>query len=120
MPGNTELKPGEVGNPNGRPIGSRNKRTTEIVNQIIATGNRDPLLTLSDLQQNSQDEGIRASAANMLAPYLHSKLGATPAPPPKIYLETQILLPCPYGQKTETAGEPVAHTDLLQCEFSSH
>jgi hypothetical protein len=82
--------PGESGNPNGRPLGSRNRRTKEIINQIIASGNKDPLLTLSDLQAKSDDEGIRATAANMLAPYLHSKLAAVPAPR---YIEHEFTLP---------------------------
>lgn len=81
---------GELGNPNGRPVGARNKRTTEIVNQIIASGNQDPLLTLSELQAKSQDEGIRATAANMLAPFLHSKWQSSPVPR---YVEHPIEIP---------------------------
>jgi hypothetical protein len=81
---------GESGNPNGRPVGARNRRTKEIIEQIIKSGNKDPLVTLSELQANSQDESIRASAANMLAPFLHSKLTATPAPR---FVETEITLP---------------------------
>jgi hypothetical protein len=96
MPGNpnpvpnSTWTPGVSGNPNGRPRGSRNIRTTEIVNQIIKSGNKDPLVTLSELQANSADEAIRATAANMLAPFLHSKLTATPAPR---FIETEITLP---------------------------
>jgi hypothetical protein len=78
--GNPSWVKGQSGNPSGRTPGARNKRTKEIVDQIIATGNKDPLLTLSDLQAQSEDEGIRATAASMLAPYLHSKLVAVPAP----------------------------------------
>ena len=96
MPGNpnpvpnSTWTPGVFGNPNGRPRGSRNIRTTEIVNQIIKSGNKDPLVTLSELQSNSADEAIRATAANMLAPFLHSKLTATPAPR---FIETELTLP---------------------------
>lgn len=89
--GDTRYQPGETGNPSGRPIGSRNKRTTLIVQQIINSGNKDPLVTLSELQANSTDEGIRATAANMLAPFLHSKLTATPAP--RFIETTELVLP---------------------------
>ena len=86
MPGSYEtyFKPGEVKNPNGRPVGSRNKRTQEVLDLIRAQGHKDPLVTLSELQNSADDEGIRATAANMLAPYLHSKLAAKPQPPTKI------------------------------------
>jgi hypothetical protein len=83
--------PGEVSNPNGRRVGSRNKRTAEIINQIINSGNKDPLVTLSELQANSSDESIRASAANMLAPFLHSKLQSVPTP--RFIETTELTLP---------------------------
>ena len=36
------FQPGQVGNPNGRPKGSRNKRTEELWNKLEARGDRDP------------------------------------------------------------------------------
>ena len=89
VPNSTWIQ-GVSGNPNGRPVGSRNRRTREIIEQIIKSGNKDPLVTLSELQANSTDEAIRATAANMLAPFLHSKLTATPAPR---FIETELTLP---------------------------
>jgi hypothetical protein len=83
----TSWKPGASLNPNGRPKGSRNIRTTEVLEKIKSLGHKDPLVTLSELQNNSQDEGIRATAANMLAPYLHSRMGLTPVPAPPRYME---------------------------------
>jgi hypothetical protein len=74
------IKGAPSANPNGRPSGSRNRRTAEIIEQLIATGNKDPLLTLSEIQQSNEDAAVRATAANMLAPYLHSKMAAVPAP----------------------------------------
>ncbi len=83
-------EPGKSGNPNGRPVGSRNKRTREIIEQIIASGNKDPLVTLSEIQNSSPDLSVRATAASMLAPYLHGKI--TPSPMPR-FVETEIQLP---------------------------
>jgi hypothetical protein len=60
-------KPGQTANPNGRPLGSRNNRTADIVKRLMALGIKT-LETLSELQNNSPDEAIRATAANMLAP----------------------------------------------------
>jgi hypothetical protein len=90
-----QFKTGEVGNPNGRPRGSRNKRTVEVLELIKSAGHQDPLITLAELQAKSHDEGIRATAANMLAPYLHSKMGSTPVPPPPQYIEEAVSLPAP-------------------------
>jgi hypothetical protein len=109
MPGSYEtyFKPGEVRNPNGRPTGSRNKRTQEVLDLIRAQGHKDPLVTLSELQNSADDEGIRASAANMLAPYLHSKLAAKPQPPDPVYVEEAVNLPRPTTIKQ--AYENIAH-----------
>jgi Family of unknown function (DUF5681) len=71
---------GETGNPNGRPKGSRNKRTQEILDLIQARGDKDPLDALSDIVTKNQDPAIVAQASNILAPYLHSKRSTTPAP----------------------------------------
>jgi hypothetical protein len=57
--------------------------------KLIELGHRDPLETLSELQNNSQDEAIRATAANMLAPYLHSKLSAIPTP---VYINVEVTI----------------------------
>ena len=71
---------GQIGNPTGRPLGSRNRRTKEIIDQIIKSNNKDPLITLSEISSTDPDSAIRATAANMLAPYMYSKMQSTPAP----------------------------------------
>ena len=76
----TSFKNGQIGNPNGRPVGSRNRRTKEIIDQIIKSNNKDPLITLSEISSTDPDSAIRATAANMLAPFMHSKMQSTPAP----------------------------------------
>jgi hypothetical protein len=86
-----QWKPGASLNPNGRPVGSRNIRTQEVLDKIKALGFQDPLVTLAQLQANSNDEAIRATAANMLAPYLHSKNATKPVQPDPVYFETEKL-----------------------------
>jgi hypothetical protein len=84
------FRPGEASNPAGKKPGTRNKRTQEIIQKIIAAGHRDPLVTLSEIQDSSPDLSIRAAAASMLAPYLHGKV--TPSPMPR-FVETELTLP---------------------------
>ena len=67
----------------------------EIVEKIIALGLKDPLITLAELQHSDPDPSIRATAANMLAPYLHSKCMAKPVPPDPVYFEQAVSLPRP-------------------------
>src|SRR5262249_35160081 len=86
----TSFVNGQIGNPNGRPVGSRNRRTKEIIDLIIKSENKDPLLTLSEISSNDPDSSIRAAAANMLAPYMHSKMQSTPAPR---FVEELVVVP---------------------------
>lgn len=99
---------GQSGNPKGgaRPLGSRNRRTTEAIEAIIAAGHQDPLLTLAELQAKSADEGIRATAANMLAPYLHSKCGAMP---PLRFISEPVELPHPNPTTVEEVNANLAY-----------
>jgi hypothetical protein len=111
------FKPGQVANPNGRPVGSRNKRTKEIIQQIMASGDKDPLLTLSELQATAQDESIRATAANMLAPYLHGKVVSRQ---PK-YIEPEAPLDLPKLDSLANAVESIARikSALLEGKLST-
>ena len=74
------FQPGQSGNPNGRPVGSRNKRTQEILDLIQERGDKDPLDALSEIVSTNKDAALVAQASNMLAPYLHSKRSTVPAP----------------------------------------
>jgi hypothetical protein len=87
--------PGQSGNVNGRPAGSRNGRTKEVIQQILDAGHKDPLITLAELQATAEDPAVRAQAANMLAPYLHSKNAAKPVPQEPVYIQEAISLPRP-------------------------
>ena len=86
----TSFVDGQIGNPNGRPVGSRNKRTKEIIQQIIESNNKDPLITLAEISSTDPESAIRATAANMLAPYMHSKMQSTPAPR---FVEEVVVVP---------------------------
>lgn len=59
----------------GRPKGSVNRRTQEILDLIKERGDVDPLVALSEIVSTSQIPEHRISASNILAPYLHSKRG---------------------------------------------
>jgi hypothetical protein len=74
------FQPGVASNPQGRPKGSRNRRTQEILDLIQGRGDKDPLDALSEIITTNQDANIVATASNILAPYLHSKKSTTPAP----------------------------------------
>jgi hypothetical protein len=74
----------------GRPPGSRNRRTQEILDLIKARGDKDPLEVLSDIASNSTNPDHRISASNSLAPYLHSKRGTSVAPR---YVDDPIQVP---------------------------
>ena len=71
---------GQTNNPKGRPVGSRNRRTQEILDLIKERGDVDPLVVLSEIASTSPNPEHRISASTNLAPYLHSKRGMIPAP----------------------------------------
>ena len=73
---------GESGNPKGRPPGSRNKRTSEILDLLQSRGDKDPLDFLSEIVSGNgaYPAELKIKAANYLTPYLHSKRGMTIAP----------------------------------------
>ena len=59
----------------GRPPGGRNRRTQVVLDLIQGRGDKDPLDALSEIVTKNQDASIVATAANILAPYIHSKRG---------------------------------------------
>jgi hypothetical protein len=94
---------GNIANPNGRPPGSRNKRTQQILDLIQSRGDKDPLDALSEIVTTNQDPSVVATAANILAPYVHSKRGAL-VPPRFIGEPVQV----PEFQSTEDAEKFLA------------
>jgi hypothetical protein len=75
------FKLGEASNPNGRPKGSRNKRTQEVLDPIQARGDKDPLDALSDIVTKNQEPAIVAQASNILAPDSRQYPGRGPSAP---------------------------------------
>jgi hypothetical protein len=100
----------EGGTP-GRKLGTRNKRTTEIINRLVSNGFNDPLLVLGEIVTNSDDPHLRAQAANMLAPYLHGKHGIIPAP---IYIEAKVDLPHANPTKLDQVRENIIYLTNLK------
>jgi hypothetical protein len=84
------FQPGITSNPRGRPKGSVNRRTQEVLDLIKERGDTDPLVVLSDIASNSTNPDHRISASNTLAPYLHSKRGMSQAPR---FVEDAITVP---------------------------
>jgi hypothetical protein len=80
----------------GRPAGARNKGTYELRERLKERGDIDPAEFLSNLISSSDaSTECKIQASGQLLPYYHSKLGATPVPPPPVYLEEAIHLPRP-------------------------
>jgi hypothetical protein len=102
------FQPGQAYNPNGRPLGSRNKRTDEINKRCREAEHKDPIFALSESVTNTQDEGLRISAAAALAPYVHSKMQSTPTPR---YIDNPVELEDP--QTIDQANAQIAMLGTL-------
>ena len=73
------FQPGVAANPNGRPVGSRNKRTEEIWSKLEDRGDLDPADVLSEMvSDKTLGKELRATAANYLLPYKYGKRGVIP------------------------------------------
>jgi hypothetical protein len=77
----------------GRPKGSRNKRTQEILDLLQSRGDKDPLDFLSEVisTNNHYSPELKVTAANYLTPYLHSKRSVA-APAPR-YIDSPVQVP---------------------------
>jgi hypothetical protein len=108
------FRPGEVGNPEGRPVGSRNKRTTEILNMCKKANHKDSVFALSELVTTTTDESIRVAAANALAPYQHSKWQSSPVPR---FIETPLEIATPETIEQATTCIAVITTRMAHGEL---
>jgi hypothetical protein len=103
------------GNASGRPKGTRNKRTQEILDMIAERGDTDPLDYLSGIvsgngQYTTEQKTI---AANYLLPYKHSKCGTTPVPR---YIAEPIELPHLKPQTLEQINENINFITELKAQ----
>jgi len=110
--------PGNNANPTGRPKGSRNKRTQEILDLIEQRGDKDPLDFLSSVVSTplgfevySQEHRIQA--ANYLLPYKHSKLASTPMPR---YITDPVQLPHPEPTSLEQVSANINFISVAQAD----
>jgi hypothetical protein len=100
---------GEVGNPNGRPAGSRNKRTADLMESFERSGHKRSVHYLSEVVHSDQlDHGIRIAAASALAPYQYAKSQSVPTP---VYIDHPLDLPQP--ETVEQATAQIAHLGTL-------
>jgi hypothetical protein len=99
---NPNWKPGVSGNPAGRAVGAKNKRTQEIADKLV--GNRDPAAFLARLvADKTKPDELRLQASIALMPYKTAKFGLIPAPPPLVFVAQPVELPHP-------ACTEIAHT----------
>jgi hypothetical protein len=72
---------GVSGNPNGRPVGTRNKKTERIFRELEKRGDKDPADFLSSIVTNEgEPKDLRVRAPDMLLPYKYGKMGTIPPP----------------------------------------
>jgi hypothetical protein len=84
--------------PLGRPKGSRNKRTTKILDRLAERGDLDPADFLSSIVTNeSEDKELRVQAAGMLIPYMHPKVASIA--PARFVEEKVVVGPRPGGDE---------------------
>jgi hypothetical protein len=79
-------------NPNGRPVGSRNKRDAELFARLEQRGDRLAVDILSEIANDKNEpKPLRIQAAIGVAPYQTAKLGLLSAPSPLVYTTVPAL-----------------------------
>jgi hypothetical protein len=87
----SHFKQGQSGNPNGRPVGSPNKRSAALAERLRERGDIVPADFCSLIVSNqTESTELRLQASNYLLPYLYNKRGTVAA---LRYIEEPVDLP---------------------------
>jgi hypothetical protein len=105
-----------IPNPNGRPVGSRNKRDAELLARLEARGDRLAVDLLSEIANDTKEpKPLRVQAMAVLAPYQTAKFGLVPAAPPQVFIEAPEL-PHPYVSELTHVVENIEFLSALRRE----
>jgi hypothetical protein len=96
----------------GRPVGTRNRRTQEVLDAIEEAGHRDGLLIAAEMANNaSLTPETRAPYVKLITEYKHSKLGAIPSPR---FISTSVTLPHQDPRTIDQIRENLSHITRLK------
>jgi hypothetical protein len=113
--GDGRFKPGHSANPNGRPVGSRNKRDIELLDRLEKRGDRPAVDILSKIANDpNEPKPLRIQAAIGVAPYQTCKLGLVPQPVPLVYVAQPVELPHPHATGIEHTLANIEHISDLR------
>jgi hypothetical protein len=113
IPGSAAVNGGRLSP--GRQPGSQNRTSYELRERLKQKGDRDPAEFLSGLvSDETVSKELRASASNMLMPYLYNKLAPISPPPTLIMLEEKVVIPHPRPTTLAEARENIAYISELK------
>ena len=110
---NTSFKAGQ----GGRTLGAHNKASYELRERLKSKGSKDPAEFLAELVSDTNESNeLRASASNMLMPYLYNKLAPIAPPPTLVILEEQVVIPHSRPTTLAEARDNIAYLSELKAQ----